>query len=67
MLVFLALALFLRFRLALWVSMGIPIAFLGAMWVVPAICCMVDSVDALELGRCVGDRETITQAHRGSG
>jgi multidrug efflux pump subunit AcrB len=34
-LVFISLALFLRFRLAFWVSMGIPISFLGAMWVIP--------------------------------
>ena len=34
-LVFLALVLFLRLRFAIWVSMGIPISFLGAMWVVP--------------------------------
>jgi len=36
LLVFLSLMLFLRLRLALWVSMGIPISFLGAMWLVPA-------------------------------
>ena len=35
-LVFLSLMLFLRLRLAIWVSMGIPISFLGAMWLVPA-------------------------------
>jgi multidrug efflux pump subunit AcrB len=36
-LVFLVLALFLRFRLAFWVSMGIPIAFTGALWVLPQL------------------------------
>ena len=34
-LVFLTLALFLRFRLAFWVSLGIPISFLGAVWLMP--------------------------------
>ncbi|UCH82684.1 MAG: efflux RND transporter permease subunit [Candidatus Latescibacterota bacterium] len=35
-LVFLILALFLKFRLAFWVSLGIPISFLGAFWLMPA-------------------------------
>ena len=35
LLVFLVLALFLKFRLALWVSIGIPISFLGAIWLMP--------------------------------
>ncbi|MBU2501395.1 efflux RND transporter permease subunit [bacterium] len=34
-LVFFILALTLEFRLALWVSLGIIISFLGALWVVP--------------------------------
>lgn len=34
-LVFLCLALTLQFRLALWVSLGIAISFLGAFWTVP--------------------------------
>ena len=34
-LVFLVLALTLEFRLALWVSSGILVAFLGALWVIP--------------------------------
>ncbi|MFT5049493.1 MAG: multidrug efflux pump subunit AcrB [Chlamydiales bacterium] len=34
-LVFLVLALFLRFRLAFWVTLGIPISFMGALWVMP--------------------------------
>ncbi len=34
-LVFLCLALALQFRLALWVSLGIAISFLGAFWVIP--------------------------------
>ncbi len=36
-LVFLLLALFLQFRLALWVSLGIPVSFLGALWVMPGL------------------------------
>ncbi len=35
-LVILFLALFLNTRLAFWVSMGIPISFLGAFWIFPA-------------------------------
>ncbi|MBK8164821.1 MAG: efflux RND transporter permease subunit [bacterium] len=34
-LVFICLALTLQFRLALWVSLGIVISFLGAFWVIP--------------------------------
>ncbi|MFH1276897.1 MAG: efflux RND transporter permease subunit [Candidatus Eisenbacteria bacterium] len=37
LLVFAALALFLRFRLAFWVSLGIPISFLGAFMLLPAM------------------------------
>ncbi len=36
-LVFLVLALFLRFRLAFWVTMGIPISFMGALWILPEL------------------------------
>lgn len=34
-LVFLCLALFLNLRLALWTTMGIPISFLGGLWLAP--------------------------------
>lgn len=34
-LVFLILVLFLNWRLSFWVSLGIPISFLGALWVLP--------------------------------
>lgn len=34
-LVFLVLALFLNFRLAFWTTMGIPISFLGAFYLIP--------------------------------
>jgi multidrug efflux pump subunit AcrB len=33
--VFIVLTLFMRLRLAIWVSIGIPISFLGTLWVVP--------------------------------
>ena len=36
-LVFVLLALFLRLRLAFWVALGIPISFLGSIWVIPGI------------------------------
>ncbi len=36
-LVLIILAIFLRFRLAFWVSMGIPISFLGALWLMPSL------------------------------
>ncbi|MBK8976168.1 MAG: efflux RND transporter permease subunit [Planctomycetes bacterium] len=36
-LVFLVLALFLRLELAIWVSLGIPISFLGAIALMPAL------------------------------
>lgn len=35
LLVMITLTLFLRFRLAMWVSLGIPIAFLGGLWLLP--------------------------------
>jgi len=37
LLVFLCLALFLRLRLAFWVSFGIPLSFLGAVWLMPGL------------------------------
>lgn len=37
LLVFLILALFLRLSLAGWVALGIPISFLGALWVLPVL------------------------------
>lgn len=36
-LVFAILALFLRFRLAIWVTFGIPISFLGTIWLMPTM------------------------------
>ncbi len=37
LLVFVCLAMFLRLKLAFWVTMGIPIAFLGAVWMMPLL------------------------------
>jgi multidrug efflux pump subunit AcrB len=37
LLVFIVLALFLNFRLAFWVSFGIPISFMGAFWALDAL------------------------------
>ena len=45
-LVFLVLALFLRFKLAIWVSIGIPISFLGTLWLMPF---MDQSINMLSL------------------
>ncbi len=36
-LVLLVLTLFLRLRLAFWVSLGIPISFLGTLWLMPSL------------------------------
>lgn len=37
LLVFLVLTLFLRLRLAFWVTLGIPVSFLGAIWLMPGL------------------------------
>ena len=36
-LVFVMLAVFLRFKLALWVMVGLPVTFLGAIWLMPLL------------------------------
>jgi multidrug efflux pump subunit AcrB len=58
-LVFAILALFLRFRLAIWVSVGVPIAFLGALAVLPILGGSIDQVSLfafiLVLGILVDD------------
>ncbi len=36
-LLFITLALFIQLRLAFWVSLGIPISFLGALWLLPGL------------------------------
>ncbi|GIW41567.1 MAG: acriflavin resistance protein [Candidatus Binatia bacterium] len=37
LLVLAVLALFLRFRLAFWVILGVPLSFLGALWLMPSL------------------------------
>jgi len=58
-LVFALLALFLRLRLAFWVSIGVPIAFLGALWLFPAVDISIDVISLfafiLVLGILVDD------------
>jgi multidrug efflux pump subunit AcrB len=59
MLVFAVLALFLRLRLAVWVSLGVPIALLGALMTVPVFGVSIDQVSLfafiLVLGILVDD------------
>lgn len=43
-LVFLSLALFLRVRIAFWVMAGIPVCFLGTLWLMPVIGATVNMV-----------------------
>ncbi|MCG8592139.1 MAG: efflux RND transporter permease subunit [Proteobacteria bacterium] len=58
-LVFCVLALFLRLRLAFWVSIGVPIAFLGAIWMFPVLGVSIDVISLfafiLVLGLLVDD------------
>ncbi len=43
-LVFIILALFLKLRLAWWVSLGIPISFLGALWLAPSLAVTINMI-----------------------
>jgi len=58
-LVFLALGLFLRFRLAFWVVTGMLISFMGAIWLMPALDVSVNMISLfafiLVLGIVVDD------------
>jgi multidrug efflux pump subunit AcrB len=58
-LVFIALGLFLEFRLAFWVTMGIPISFLGAIFLMPAMDVSVNMISLfafiITLGMVVDD------------
>ena len=51
-LVFLLLALFLEVRLAFWVSLGIPISFLGAFVLMPGLDVTVNGMSLLLLSLC---------------
>ena len=58
-LVFIVLALFLRLRLAIWVSIGVPISMLGALYMFPMVGLSVDVISSfgfiMVLGLLVDD------------
>jgi multidrug efflux pump subunit AcrB len=58
-LVFLVLALFLRLRLAIWVSIGVPISMLGALYLFPVLGISIDVISSfgfiMVLGLLVDD------------
>lgn len=58
-LVFLCLSLFLDLRLAFWTTMGIPISFMGAFWIMPTLDASVNMISLfafiLSLGIVVDD------------
>ena len=60
------LALFLQFRLAMWVAMGIPVAFLGAVMVMPALDVSINLISLfaflLVLGIVVDDAIVVGEA-----
>ncbi len=69
MLVLLVLALFLQLRLAFWVSIGVPIALLGTLFVFPAIGYSIDVISSfafiLVLGILVDDAVVVGEnVHR---
>ncbi|MGB1686851.1 MAG: efflux RND transporter permease subunit, partial [Pseudomonadales bacterium] len=77
-LVMVILTLFLRFKVALWVAAGIPIAVLGAIWVFPAAGINISSLtvlafilvlgivvdDAIVVGERIFSHESIERTHR---
>jgi multidrug efflux pump subunit AcrB len=77
-LVFLILTLFLRFKVAIWVAAGIPIAILGAIWMFPFVGINISSLtvlafilvlgivvdDAIVVGERIYSHETIDKNHR---
>jgi multidrug efflux pump subunit AcrB len=77
-LVLLVLTLFLRFKVAIWVAAGIPIAILGAIWVFPAAGINISSLtvlafilvlgivvdDAIVVGERIFSHETVDKNHR---
>jgi multidrug efflux pump subunit AcrB len=67
--VFVVLALFLRFRLAIWVALGIPISFLGALALLPQLGASINLISLfayiLVLGIVVDDAIVVGEAiHR---
>jgi multidrug efflux pump subunit AcrB len=77
-LVMFILTLFLRFKVALWVAAGIPIAVLGAIWVFPAAGINISSLtvlafilvlgivvdDAIVVGERIFSHESTDRTHR---
>ena len=77
-LVLLILTLFLRFKVAIWVAAGIPIAILGAIWMFPFAGINISSLtvlafilvlgivvdDAIVVGERIFSHETIQKNHR---
>ncbi len=65
-LVFIALALFLRLRLAIWVTLGIPMSFLGALWIMPMMDASLNMISMfafiLVLGIVVDDAIVVSEA-----
>ncbi|MFH1614749.1 MAG: efflux RND transporter permease subunit [Planctomycetota bacterium] len=53
-LVFLCLTLFLDLRLAFWTTMGIPISFLGAFWLMPMFDVTINMLSLFALIVCLG-------------
>lgn len=53
-LVFFCLALFLNLKLAFWTTMGIPISFLGALWVLPLLDVTINMVSLYAFIICLG-------------
>jgi multidrug efflux pump subunit AcrB len=64
-LVFVILALFLRFRLAFWGGVGIPVTFLGTLWLMPALDVSVNMISLfaflLVLGIVVDDAIVVSE------
>lgn len=77
-LVLLILTLFLRFKVAMWVAAGIPIAILGAIWMFPVMGINISSLsvlafilvlgivvdDAIVVGERIYSHETTDNTHR---
>ncbi|MFQ6034458.1 MAG: efflux RND transporter permease subunit [Sedimentisphaerales bacterium] len=53
-LVFLTLLLFLNMRLAFWTTMGIPISFLGAFWLLPLFGVSINMISLFAFIMCLG-------------
>ena len=57
-LVFIVLALFLELRLAFWVSLGIPLSFLGAIALMPGLDVSVNVISLSRSSSCSGSWST---------